>query len=228
MAITLRFNTHRTVTNKDKTMAQQSAASMKVDATTQDNDNDNKTGRPRSEKSTKAVMDATRKLLVQTSVQKLSIEAIAKKAGVGKTTIYRWWPNKSAVVMDAILSQPSYNNTLATPRNAVEAVTTQLEKLARQLKGKNGRIVAEILGEAQSEPGSLKYFTQIFLQSRYDKLYSYIEGGKQTKEFSEDINTDSAIDIVLGPIFFRVLSGQEMDDEFIEEMTTLLLKSLKA
>lgn len=212
-------------------MAQQHAAST-TDAiiTSQENDNsdNSKTGRPRSEKSHNAVMDATRKLLMQTSVQKLSIEAIAKKAGVGKTTIYRWWPNKSAVVMDAILSQPSYNNTLATPRNAVEAVTAQLEKLARQLKGKNGRIVSEILGEAQSDPQSLKYFTQIFLQSRYDKLYSYIEGGKQTKEFSDDINTDIAIDIVLGPIFFRLFSGQDLDDDFIQEMIDLLLKSLKA
>ncbi len=208
-------------------MAQQSAASVMDAQEIEENDN-SKTGRPRSEKSHKAVMDATRKLLVQTSVQKLSIEAIAKKAGVGKTTIYRWWPNKSAVVMDAILSQPSYNNTLATPRNAVEAVTSQLEKLARQLKGKNGRVVSEILGEAQSDPESLKYFTQIFLQSRYDKLYSYIEGGKKTKEFSQDINTDIAIDIVLGPIFFRLVSGQDMDDDFISEMTTLLLKSLKA
>ena len=212
-------------------MAQQAAASTadsKVDTTDTKDTENNKTGRPRSEKSHKAVLDATRKLLVQTSVQKLSIEAIAKKAGVGKTTIYRWWPHKSAVVMDAILSQPSYNNTLATPRNAVEAVTVQLEKLARQLKGKNGRVVAEILGDAQSDPDNMKYFTEIFLQSRYDKLYSYIEGGKKTEEFSHDINTDIAIDIVMGPIFFRLVSGQDMDDDFIYEMTTLLLKALKA
>lgn len=212
-------------------MAQHAAASVQEvneDAQNIETNDNNKTGRPRSEKSHKAVMEATRKLLMQTSVQKLSIEAIAKKAGVGKTTIYRWWPNKSAVVMDAILSQATYNNTLATPRNAVEAVTAQLEKLAKQLKGKNGRIVAEILGEAQSDPESLKYFTQIFLQSRYDKLYAYIEGGKKTQEFSQDINTDIAIDTVLGPIFFRLVSGQDMDDDFIAEMTVLLLKALRA
>ena len=192
------------------------------------NENEQQAGRPRSQKSHKAVLDATRKLLVHTSVQKLSIEAIARKAGVGKTTIYRWWPNKSAVVMDAVLSQSLYNNTLSTPRNAVEAVSAQLDKLARQLKGKNGRIVAEIIGEAQADPKSISYFTKTFLQDRYDKLYSYIEGGKQTGEFSNDIHTDSAIDIVLGPIFFRLVTGQEMDDDFIAEMKTLLVKSLKA
>lgn len=192
------------------------------------NDDNQKSGRPRSEESHQAVLEATRKLLVQTSVQKLSIEAIAKKAGVGKTTIYRWWPNKQAVVMDAILSQSIYANMLTTPRNAVEAVTAQLEKLAKQLKGKNGRTVAEILGEAQADPESLAYFTKIFLQNRYDKLYSYIEGGKKTGEFSEDLQTDSVIDIVLGPIFFRLLSGQDMDQDFINEMNRLILKSLKA
>jgi len=205
-------------------MAQQATDTAEQNTT----DTDNKAGRPRSEKSHKAVMDATRKMLMQMPVSKISIEAIAKKAGVGKTTIYRWWPNKSAVVMDAVLNQSIYTNILSTPRNAVEAVTAQLDKLSKQLTGKNGRVVAEILGEAQGDPDNIDYFTKIFLQDRYDKLFSYIEGGKKTGEFSADINTDNAIDIVLGPVFFRLMTGQEMDTDFIEDMTTMLLKALEA
>ncbi|MEM6812098.1 MAG: TetR/AcrR family transcriptional regulator [Pseudomonadota bacterium] len=200
-----------------------------IDDIQQDNnENAQSSGRPRSKKSEEAVLEATRKLLFQQSVQKISIEAIARKAGVGKTTIYRWWPNKLAVIIDAVLSQSIYNNTLTTPRNAVEAVNAQLDKLARQLKGKNGRLVVEILGEAQSDPETIQYFTKAFLQARYDTLYSYIEGGKKTGEFSKSIHTDSAIDIVMGPIFFRLLTGQEMDDSFIDEMKTLLIKALQA
>lgn len=187
-----------------------------------------KSGRPRSESSRRAILEATRRLLTHVSVQKLSIESIARKAGVGKTTIYRWWPNKSAVVMEAIFSQPAFHNILPTPRNAVEGVSTLIDKLTRQLGGKNGRVVAEILGEAQPDPQTLKIFIETFLQDRYNSLSSYIEGGKQTGEFDPDIDTDSAIDVILGPIFFRLISGQELDEAFVSDMTAMLLKALKA
>ncbi|HPD83068.1 MAG: TetR/AcrR family transcriptional regulator [Alphaproteobacteria bacterium] len=187
-----------------------------------------KSGRPRSESSRRSILDATRRLLTHTSVQKLSIEAIARKAGVGKTTIYRWWPNKSAVVMEAIFSQPAFHNIMPTPRNAVEGVRMQIDKLCRQLAGKNGRMVAEIIGDAQPDPDSLKLFIRAFLQDRYNTLNSYIEGGKQTGEFDEDIDTDCAIDVILGPIFFRLISGQELDDAFVKDMSDMLIKALMA
>lgn len=192
------------------------------------NNSNFKAGRPRSESSRRSILDATRRLLSHTSVQKLSIEAIARKAGVGKTTIYRWWPNKSAVVMEAIFSQPAFHNIMPTPRNAVEGVTMQIDKLCRQLAGKNGRTVAEIIGEAQPDTESLKIFINTFLQDRYNTLNSYIEGGKQTGEFDDALDTDSAIDVILGPIFFRLISGQELDDAFISDMTAMLIKSLRA
>lgn len=191
-------------------------------------DREFKPGRPRSESSKRSILDATRRLLTQVSVQKISIEAIARKAGVGKTTIYRWWPNKAAVVMDAIFSQPAFHNVIPTPRNAVEGVTVQIEKLCRQLSGKNGRLVAEIIGEAQPDPEALKIFITSFLQDRYNTLNSYIEGGKKTGEFDTNLDTDSAIDVVLGPIFFRLISGQELDDGFVSDMTAMLIKALRA
>ena len=185
-------------------------------------------GRPRSESSRRAILDATRRLLTHSSVQKLSIEAIARKAGVGKTTIYRWWPNKAAVVMEAVFSQPAFHNVLPTPRSAAEGVQSQIEKLARQLSGKNGRTIAEIIGEAQPDAESLRLLIQSFLQDRYNALSSYIEGGKQNGEFDADIDTDSAIDIILGPLFFRLLSGQDMDEDFINATNSMTLKALKA
>src|SRR5690348_7206147 len=99
-------------------------------------------GRPRSEPSRKAILDATRKLLTREPLPKLSIEAIAKKAGVGKTTIYRWWPNKAAVAMEAFLEQPGIQIIVPTTATASEGIARQLESLVRQLRGQNGRIIA--------------------------------------------------------------------------------------
>ena len=79
-------------------------------------------GRPRSEKSKKSIIKATNSLLLHMSVQELSIEAIAKKAKVGKTTIYRWWPNKTAVIMEALSNQPGMQTTMPTPKNNADAL----------------------------------------------------------------------------------------------------------
>ncbi|MEC8665320.1 MAG: TetR/AcrR family transcriptional regulator, partial [Pseudomonadota bacterium] len=79
-------------------------------------------GRPRSEKSRKAILDATRRLLTHMPLSELSIEAIAKKAKVGKTTIYRWWPNKASVAMEAFLEQPGVQNIVPTTATAQDAI----------------------------------------------------------------------------------------------------------
>ena len=74
-----------------------SNASMKYHEPAISEDEEKRRGRPRSETSKKSILNAVNRLLLHSSVKALSIEAIAKKAGVGKTTIYRWWPNKVAV-----------------------------------------------------------------------------------------------------------------------------------
>jgi len=186
-----------------------------------------KAGRPRSESSKRAILDATRRLLTHVSVSKLSIEAIAKKAGVGKTTIYRWWPNKQSVVMEAVFSQPGFNNILPTPANAAEGIRIQVEKLARQLNGKNGRIVAEIIGDAQADPETIRALIAQFFQERYNALYSYIEGGKANGEFRENLDTDAAIDLILGPIIFRLMSGQALDEDFETKLTEFAQQALR-
>lgn len=192
------------------------------------NNNDSrKAGRPRSESSKRAILEATRRLLTHTSVQKLSIEAIAKKASVGKTTIYRWWPNKTSVIVDAVFSQPAFHNILPTPSSASDGIRAQIEKLGRQLSGKNGRIVAEILGESQAEPEALRIFIETFLQDRYNSLSALLEAGKKNGEFAIDLDTETAIDVILGPIFFRLISGQEIDDTSTHQLTQLLLKTLR-
>ena len=163
-------------------------------------------GRPRSEKSRKAILNATNKLLLHTSVQDLSIEAIAKKAKVGKTTIYRWWPNKTAVVMDALISQPSMQSPMPSARNNTEAVIFQLEKLIRLLQSKNGETIAQLFSEAQADEKSQAIFENNFLGPLLDAIEFSIEEGKKEREFRSSLDTKLAVDILCGPIFFRLMS----------------------
>lgn len=198
---------------------------------TQDNDAVEKSqaGRPRSEPSRKAILDATRKLLTREPLPKLSIEAIAKKAGVGKTTIYRWWPNKAAVAMEAFLEQPGIQVIVPTTANASEGIARQLESLVRQLRGQNGRIIAGIIAESQGDASVLDLLYEKFLKLRVDALYELVDQGIRSGEFKRGLDASIAIDMMLGPLFLRVLSGEHgIDAHFAENYPQQALLALQA
>jgi AcrR family transcriptional regulator len=188
----------------------------------QEKEHEFKPGRPRSEESRRAILDATRRLLTHMSVSKISIEAIAKKAGVGKTTIYRWWPNKQSVVMEAVFNQPGFQNFMPQASVPFEGVKGQVEKLVRQLTGKNGRIVAEIIGECQGDIEILKALVKNFFQDRYNSLAYYIQRGKHEGQFPDYIDVEVAIDVILGPVIFRLMSGQNLDEAFSKKLCVML------
>lgn len=186
-------------------------------------------GRPRSEDARKAILDSARKLMTRTPLSALSIEAIAKKAGVGKTTIYRWYPNKAAVAMEAFLEQPGIKNILPTTTTAAEGVKRQIENLVRQLRGQNGRIIAGIIAESQADPAVLDLLYEKFLKERVENLYNHIEAGKRNGEFKADIHTDIALDMIMGPLFLRVLSGEHgIDNAFAENYPQQAVSALAA
>jgi AcrR family transcriptional regulator len=187
-----------------------------------------KPGRPRSEASRKAIIDATRRLLTHVALSDLSIEAIAKKAKVGKTTIYRWWPNKAAVAMEAFTEQPGLQNIIPTNASASESIVKQLENLIRQLRGQNGRIIAGIIAEGQSNSEISDMLYNNFLKDRVEMLYKKVEEGKATGEFKTSIDSEIAVDLLLGPLFLRVLSGEDaIDNNFAEKYPQNALLAIK-
>lgn len=197
--------------------------------TEDDNDSKLRPGRPRSMPARKAILNATRRLLTQMPMAELSIEAVAKKAGVGKTTIYRWWPSKAAIAMEAFLEQPGLEHILPTTTTALEAIQKQLESLVRQLRGQNGRIIAGIVAEGQASQDALDLLYEKFLKDRVETLFKFIELGKISGEIVPTLSTDIAVDMVMGPLFLRVLSGEHgIDNDFAENYPAQAIQALKA
>ncbi len=186
-------------------------------------------GRPRSEKSKKSILKATNSLLLHMSVQELSIEAIAKKAKVGKTTIYRWWPNKTAVIMEALSNQPGMQTPLPTPRNNAEAIQMQLEKLIRLLHSKNGETIAQLFAEAQSDEKAQAIFENNFLSPLIDAMEYSIEQGQKDGEFADRYDVKSIVDILCGPIFFRLMAHPaDFNESFMKSYPKEALRLISA
>jgi AcrR family transcriptional regulator len=164
----------------------------------------------RSEHSRQAILDATMKLLDErepgsVSVQQLSIERIAREAGVSKTTIYRWWPNKAAVVIDTFLE----NHILATPVRedlpAVEALRAHILALAALYGGFEGRLMAQLLAEAQYDPATLDEFKRHFWRPRREAVNRMIERAMEEGSIRRDRHPDQIAERVYAPIYFKLL-----------------------
>jgi AcrR family transcriptional regulator len=163
----------------------------------------------RSEASRRSILDATLRLLTDENmtVKTLSIEAIAREAGVGKTTIYRWWPSKAAVVIDAFME----NHILKTPvRSDIpvrQALESHLRSLIRQYAGPAGRLVSQILAESQYDPETRATFRERFFADRYRTIVELVQKGIDNGELSPNLEPGLFSETLYAPVYQRLLIG---------------------
>ena len=186
-------------------------------------------GRGRSDTSRTSILRATLKLLEGSSLQQISIEAIAREAGVGKATIYRWWPSKAAVAIDAFVQYHVAHTHMSRGVPAREALECHLRLLVEQFGGRPGRLVAQILAEGQSDPAVLREFRERFFYGRREAIREVVEQARKAGEFRADLDTDGAMDIMYAPIYFRLLLGHlPLDRAFAQAHASSVLKLLRA
>jgi AcrR family transcriptional regulator len=175
-----------------------------------------------------AILDATWKLLKTTTLRDLSIEALARESGVGKTTIYRWWSNKAAVVMDAVLEKLSPEIQFPQGLSATETIRQQMMALIKAFGGDYGRIVAQIIAEGQACPETLERYRDRFLYPRRASAKAIIQQGIESGEFDPSLDPELAIDILYGPIYFRLLVGHlPLNQQFADELPQWALRAIK-
>jgi hypothetical protein len=101
--------------------------------------------------------------------------------------------------------------------------------MIRQLRGQNGRIIAGIIAESQSDAAVLDLLYEKFLKTRVEALYASIEEGRRRGEFRADLDPGIAIDMILGPLFMRILSGEHgIDNDFAAAYPRQALYALAA
>ena len=186
-------------------------------------------GRPRSEESHRAILGVTAELMETMSVRAITIGGIAKAAGVGKPTIYRWWDTKCALVMDAFLARMTPQDAPDEDGNTIDSLTDKLDRTIKQLRGRDGKIIAEIIGEGQSDAHVLDEFRQRFFTLLLDPARRLIQQGKDNGEIDKNLDTELALDMIFGPIYYRLLVGHRpLDDDFARALPKRVLGALKA
>lgn len=164
-----------------------------------------------------AILNATLKLLDTQSLQQISIEAIAREAGVGKATIYRWWPSKAAVVIEAFLVNHVSRVTVPEGLPPREALMQILRLLVKEYSGREGHIVAQIIAEGQHDPEVLSEFRKRFWDDRRQMALKFVNEAREQGEFRDDVPAEFLLDQLFSPIYFYLLSGYApLTPEFAE------------
>ena len=185
-------------------------------------------GRPRSEHSRSAILVSTLKLLQKAGFPELCIEAIAADANVGKATVYRWWPNKAALVADAFSSSADSELRFPDTGSVRSDMSQQMNQLIQVLRSPRGRIVAALLGGGQSDPELIDAFRERFLKPRRREAYQTLQRGIDRGELPKDLDLDLMLDALYGPIYMRFLIGHgALTRAFVNELCDLVIAGVR-
>jgi AcrR family transcriptional regulator len=135
------------------------------------------------------------------------MEAIASRAGVGKPTIYREWPNAHAVAMSAFLERARAAPTAARSRSALAALRRQLRDLAEAFAARAGRSTAMMIAAAQNDSELAKVFRTHFVLKNREEGRALLMRAITEGEVRRNIDLDAALDLIYAPFYFRLLIG---------------------
>jgi AcrR family transcriptional regulator len=182
-------------------------------------------GRARSDASRVAILRAVLRLLESQSLQQISIEAIAREAGVGKATIYRWWPSKASVVIDAFIQYHVAHTLFARDLPVREALDRHLHRLIEEYSGRSGAWVAQILAEGQGDPAVLEELRARFFAGRQQLVHELLQAGRRSGEIRTDLDPVLVMDMIYAPIYLRLLVGHlPLDRHFAQQHVAMVLQ----
>src|SRR5436190_3211781 len=176
-----------------------------------------------------AIVDAVYALLQGKSVRDLTIEEVAKRAKVGKPTIYKWWSTKATLVLAMLCERMAPNLEMPTVLTAEESLRFRVRRLIDAFNGPFGKIVAGLIAEGQSEPAVLQEFFDRWVSPRRNATIADLQRGKNAGELRSETQPELLNDAIFGAIYYRLLlrSGP-LTKRFGEELVEQVLGGQRA
>jgi AcrR family transcriptional regulator len=185
-------------------------------------------GRPRSEQADQAIMSAALDLFAEFGPDALFIEQVAAKAGVGKATIYRRWPGKEDMLVDAMVA---IDTRLPEPQGkSVRAdLTALLSAICRQAADpRRARLFALLQGEGKRYPRLMARYLETVVQPQRDMVRSVLRRGVATGELREDTDIEAASFLVDGAVLESMYGQGRIDARYARRVVAELLRGLAA
>ena len=167
----------------------------------------NRRGRPRSAETTNAILQSAYTLMASTGLAATSIDAVARHSNVSKMTIYKWWPSREALLIDAFLNHASLMLPLPTSGTPAERLRSRAAAYAKALLGEFGRVQLAVISECISNTGSAEIFYERYLSYRRSALVELIVAGQQDGSIGAAGTPEDLYDAIYGSLFYRYIFG---------------------
>ncbi|WP_067901453.1 TetR/AcrR family transcriptional regulator [Nocardia vaccinii] len=187
-------------------------------------------GRPRNERAREAILDAAMDSLLDHGVAAMNMDLVAAAAGVSKATIYRWWPGKETLAMDALYreweSVPSPPDT-GSLRDDLRNLLWPWTELITQRP--YGRVIAGLLVQVRTDPDFALTYRARFLDQRRDHGRLILQQAIARGEIPARTHTETVLDLLYGPIYHRLMHGHApLDRTFVEDIVDIVLDGIRS
>ncbi|TDB94153.1 TetR/AcrR family transcriptional regulator [Actinomadura sp. 7K534] len=182
----------------------------------------------RSERSRLAILDASIALIGELGYDNVSIEAIARRAGVGKQTIYRWWPSKGAVVLEA--ATHSLDPVVAFPDTGeiVADLRAQLTGIVELIATTGfGATYQGLIAAGQSDPDLLRALFEQIIEPNVSEFSRRITVAQERGEVRADADVHALRDLLYGVIEYRLLHGMPITPEHIDAFLRITFEGVR-
>lgn len=182
---------------------------------------------PRAIRSRAAILEAAGAMLVEGGPSALTIEGVAERSGVAKTTIYRHWPSRSRLILDAFESLFQTRRRTAPKGPIREQLITLLNGISRGITSSRwAPAMAGLFAAADRDP-ELMLLVHDFLRVRMEPTRVALQGAIERGEISPTVDIDASVSMLVGPIFYRrVVSREKLDAEFTEQVVNTFLRAV--
>jgi AcrR family transcriptional regulator len=182
----------------------------------------------RSEAARQAVLEAADDLLVERGFAGLTIEGIAARAGVAKQTIYRWWPSKAEILMDAFVDDAAEYLSPPDSGDLGQDLRTHLSRLADFLTQTDaGAVFRALAGQAQHDADVAARLRADHLSQQRDRDRLPLQRAVDRGQLPPQADIDLAVEQLVGPIYYRVLvTGQPVPGEFTDHLVDQFLTQI--
>lgn len=164
-------------------------------------------GRPRSIETTNSILDSAYTLMATMGLAATTIDAIAKDSNVSKMTIYKWWPSREALLIDAFLNQASMMLPLSGAGKPAARLKRHAAAYAEALQGEFGKVQLAVISECISKTGSAEIFYERYLDFRRTATVEMIAAGQQDGSIGAAGAPEDLFDAIYGSLFYRYIFG---------------------
>jgi AcrR family transcriptional regulator len=181
-------------------------------------------GRPRSAETEQAILESAYRMMASEGLAATSIDAVARHSGVSKMTIYKWWPTREALLIDAFLRQAESKLPLPGSGDAPTRLKHHASAYVAALNSDFGKVQLAVIADCIAATGSAKIFSERYLAIRRDMVVNIIKAGQDDASIGATEAAGDLYDRIYGTLFYQYVFGfRALTKDYAEKLVSSVL-----